>query len=110
MFLRKENNELAIICRSPFQVLCAIEYLRSNIIEDYTFYLLSFSNDDKSEEISANVLGLYNIDYIVCRYPKLKDYFPELVQDTPHIQNNTLYHKNLNIKCMFSILSSFIVY
>lgn len=51
MFLRKENNELAIICRSPFQVLCAIEYLRSNIIEDYTFYLLSFSNDDKSEEI-----------------------------------------------------------
>jgi len=35
MFLRKENNELAIICRSPFQVLCAIEYLRSNIIEDY---------------------------------------------------------------------------
>lgn len=62
MFLRKENNELAIICRSPFQVLCAIEYLRSNIIEDYTFYLLSFSNDDKSEEISANVLGLYNIE------------------------------------------------
>lgn len=77
-YFRKENNELAIICRSPFQVLCAIEYLRSNIIEDYTFYLLSFSNDDKSEEISANVLGLYNIDYIVCRYPKLKDYFPLL--------------------------------
>lgn len=41
--LRKENNELAIICRSPFQVLCAIEYLRSNIIEDYTFYLLSLA-------------------------------------------------------------------
>lgn len=24
------------------------------------------------------MLGLYNIDYIVCRYPKLKDYFPLL--------------------------------
>lgn len=78
MFLRKENNKLAIICRSPFQVLCAIEYLRSNNIGDYTFYLLSFSDDDISEEISVNVLEFYNIDYKVCRYSKLKDYFPLL--------------------------------
>lgn len=78
MFLRKENNEIAIICRSPFQVLCAIEYLRSYLIKDYTFYLLSFSDDDISEEMSVNVLELYNIDYAVCRYSKLKDYLPLL--------------------------------